>query len=119
MLADDLSIESVMPWSEFEALQMGAASLSAFAGRTLKAAFGCVDDELVIRGLVLFLLTMDTEGRPAPVSLPLRHLLSSSGAGPDIGHGAIRLASRAQCPVPWHQRQMWHTDDVPGLRQLQ
>jgi hypothetical protein len=118
-LADDLAIESVMPWSEFEAVQMGAASLPAFAGRTVKAAFAGVDDELVIRGLVLFQLTLDSDGRPMPMNLPLRHLLTSGGAGPDLGHGVIQLASRAQCPVPWHQRHMWHSDDVAALRPLQ
>ncbi|MBM4203685.1 MAG: hypothetical protein FJ194_05970 [Gammaproteobacteria bacterium] len=118
-LADDLAIESVMPWSEFEAVQMGAASLPAFAGRTLKAVFAGVDDELVIRGLVLFQLTMNDDGKPAPMNLPLGHLMMSGGTGPDLGHGATRLASRAQCPVPWHQRHMWHSDDVEGLRQLQ
>lgn len=118
-LADDLSIDVVMPWSEFEAVQMGAASLSTLAGRTVKAAYAGVDDERVIRGLVLFEIVVDGEGRPSAISLPLRQLLANSGPGPDLGHGPVHLASRAQCPIPWHQRHMWHTEDIEVLRRLQ
>ena len=118
-LADDLSIDVVMPWSEFEAVQMGAASLSTLAGRTVKTAYAGVDGERVIRGLVLFEMVIDPAGQPVANNLPLRHLLASGGPGPDLGHGPIRLASRSQCPVPWHQRQMWHTEDLAALQRLQ
>lgn len=118
-LADDLTIEVEMPLAEFDAVQMGAASLSTLAGRTLKAVYVAVGDALVVHGMVLFQLIVDGQGRPSGFNLPLRHLHASAGPGPDLGHGPIRLASRTQCPIPWHQRQMWHTEDTEALRRLQ
>jgi len=119
-LTDDLEIEVEMPYGEFEAVQNGAASLTTLAGRSVKAVYVGVGDELVVRGMVLFQLELDAQGAfAAPFNLPLKHLLQHAGAGPDLGHGPIRLASRAQCPVPWHARQLWTTRTDDPLQKIQ
>ena len=119
-LADDLEIEIEMPFAEFEAVQNGVATLSTLAGRTVKAIYAGVGDELVVCGMVLFQVTIDPSGAVATsFNLPLKHLLQQAGPGPDLGHGPIRLASRAQCPVPWHARQLWTLDRDEPLRAVQ
>jgi hypothetical protein len=119
-LTDDLEIEVEMPYGEFEAVQSGAATLTTLAGRTAKVVYAGVGDELVVRGMVLFHLEIDAEGALASsFNLPLKHLLQHAGAGPNLGHGPIRLASRAQCPVPWHARQLWTSTDAEPLQKIQ
>ena len=119
-LTDDLEIEVEMPYGEFEAVQNGAAALTTLAGRTVKAVYAGVGDELVVRGMVLFQLEIDALGALATsFNLPLKHLLAHAGAGPDLGHGPIRLASRAQCPVPWHARQLWTSRSDEPLQKIQ
>ncbi len=119
-LTDDLEIEVEMPYGEFEAVQNGAAALTTLAGRTVKAVYAGVGDELVIRGMVLFQLEIDAKGALATsFNLALKHLLQHAGAGPDLGHGPIRLASRAQCPVPWFARQLWTSKSDDPLQKIQ
>lgn len=119
-LTDDLDIEVEMPFGEFEAVQNGAATLTTLAGRTVKAVYAGVGEELVVRGMVLFQLEIDAEGALAnSFNLPLKHLLQHAGAGPNLGHGPIRLASRAQCPVPWHARQLWTSSGDAPLQKIQ
>lgn len=119
-LTDDLEIEVEMPYGEFEAVQNGIAALTTLAGRTVKAVYAGVGDELVVRGMVLFQLEIDALGALATsFNLPLKHLLQHAGAGPDLGHGPIRLASRAQCPVPWHARQLWTSRNDEPLQKIQ
>ncbi|MCP5179830.1 MAG: hypothetical protein H6994_08110 [Pseudomonadales bacterium] len=119
-LDDHLNVAVQMPMGEFEAVHTGAATLSTLAGRQVRAAYVGVDEALVVRGVVLFLLTVDQEGRlPEPFTLPLRHLLRHAGEGADLGYGRIRLASRAQCPVPWHARHLWHIEDNSVLETIQ
>lgn len=119
-LTDDLEIEVEMPYGEFEAVQNGAATLTTLAGRTVKVVYVGVGDELIVRGMVLFQLALDAQGALATsFNLPLKHLLQQAGAGPDLGHGPIRLASRAQCPVPWHARQLWTAKNDDPLQKIQ
>lgn len=119
-LTDDLDIEVEMPYGEFEAVLNGAAALTTLAGRTVKTVYAGVGDELVVRGMVLFQLEIDAQGALASsFNLPLKHLLQHAGAGPNLGHGPIRLASRAQCPVPWHARQLWTCSRDDPLQKIQ
>ncbi len=119
-LTDDLEIQVEMPYGEFEAVQNGAATLTTLAGRLVKAVYAGIGDELVVRGMVLFQLELDAQGGlVTPFNLPLKHLLQHAGSGPDLGHGPIRLASRSQCPVPWHARQLWTTQNNEPLQKIQ
>jgi len=64
-----------------------------------------------VRGMVMFLLRIDENGRADEgFSVPLRHLVRHAGPGPDIGCGVIRLASRSQCSGSWHAMNLWEPE---------
>ena len=109
--------------AEFQSLLGGVASLSELAGGARDGVFCEVGAGLVARALVFFRVTFDAAGRPSgEFSLPLNDLARRAGAGPDLGYGRVRLACRAQCPIPWLSNQLWQprsltTDGECGLVQ--
>jgi hypothetical protein len=106
--ADSTGVSSEMRFAEFEALVNQAATLDEHAASVVKAAYGVVASGLTLRGLVFFQFKVDEEGHvDAAFNVPVRYLVRNAGAGPDLGMGAIRLACRGQCPVPWHARNLW------------
>jgi hypothetical protein len=108
---DDVATE--MHYAEFEALLAGAATLQPLAASVARGAYVVVGTGLAVRAVVCFQLRFDEEGRADPkFSVPLRHLASNAGAGPDLGCGAIRLASRRQCSVSWHAMNLWEPEGV-------
>lgn len=99
-------------WGEFEALTTRAAPLPAFAGQELKGAYAQVGMELGIIAIAAFLIEFDKDGYvDTDWNVPLRDLVRNAGRGPDIGHGPIKVASRRQCPIPWHIHHMWNPTD--------
>ena len=106
---DEISVE--MRYPEFEALLNQTTTLENFAASQVRAAYVVVGTALAVRGLVTFLLRIDENGHADKgFSVPLRHLVRHAGPGPDIGCGAIRLASRAQCSVSWHAMNLWEPE---------
>ena len=106
---DDISVE--MHYPEFEALLNQTTILENFAASQVRGAYVVVGTGLAVRGMVSFLLRIDENGRADQAfSVPLRHLVRHAGPGPDIGCGAIRLASRAQCSVSWHATNLWEPE---------
>jgi len=106
---DDISTE--MHYREFEALLNQATTLENFAASQVRGAYVVVGTGLAVRGMVSFLLRIDEDGHAdRNFSVPLRHLVRHAGPGPDIGCGAIRLASRAQCSVSWHAMNLWEPE---------
>ncbi len=106
---DDIAVE--MRYPEFEALLNQTATLDHFAASLVRGAYVVLGAGLAVRGLVCFLLRIDENGRADPnFAVPLRHLVRHAGAGPDIGCGAIRMASRAQCSVSWHALNLWEPE---------
>jgi hypothetical protein len=106
---NDISVE--MHYAEFEALLNQSATLQPMAASVARGAYVVVGTGLVVRGLVCFLLRFDENGRAdQSFSVPLRHLVAHAGPGPDLGCGAIRLASRAQCSVSWHAMNLWEPE---------
>jgi hypothetical protein len=106
---DDVATE--LHYSEFEALLAGSATLQPFAASVARGAYVVVGTGLAVRAVVCFQLRFDEEGRAdAKFSVPLRHLATQAGAGPDLGCGAIRLASRRQCSVSWHAMNLWEPE---------
>ena len=109
--------------AEFQSLLGGVASLNELAGGPRDGVFCEVGAGLVARALVFFRVTFDAAGRPSgEFSLPLNDLARRAGAGPDLGYGRVRLACRAQCPIPWLSNQLWQprslaTDGECGLVQ--
>ena len=99
-------------WNEFESLTTRAAPLPAFSGQELKGCYAQVGMELGIIALAAFLIEFDKEGYvDSDWNIPLRDLVRNAGRGPDIGHGPIKVASRRQCPIPWHIHHMWNPTD--------
>jgi len=106
---EDISVE--MHYQEFEALLNQAAKLEDFAASQARGAYVVVGTGLAVRGMVTFMLRIDENGHADPgFSVPLRHLVRHAGPGPDIGCGAIRLATRAQCSVSWHAMNLWEPE---------
>lgn len=94
--------------AEFQSLLGGVASLNELAGGARDGVFCEVGSGLVARALVFFRVTFDAAGRPdGEFAIPLSDLARRAGVGPDLGFGRVRLACRAQCPIPWLSNQLW------------
>ncbi len=97
-----------MLYVDFEAILDGMVGMPEYAGQTVKLAYCLVNPQLFVQALVLFYLDFDDNGlADSTWNIPLRHLAEHSEQGPDMGAGPIRLACRSQCPVAWHQSQLW------------
>lgn len=97
-----------MLYTEFEAVLDQVVGLVDFAGREIRACFMRVSQHQQILGTLFFLVDFDERGFVnRSWNLPLQHLLDKAGRGPDLGAGRILLGCRSQCPVAWHQRQLW------------
>jgi hypothetical protein len=104
-----------MLYSDFEAILDGMVGVPEFAGDEMKAAYCAVDDGLNVVAVVLFLVEFDDDGMADKSwNIPLRHLAEHAAQGPDLGAGSIQLACRSQCPVAWHQDQLWDPVMKPG-----
>lgn len=97
-----------MLYMEFAAVLDHVVDLPEFADRELHAVYLRINDRHRITGCVFFRIDFDASGRADPRwNVPLAHLLDKAGRGPDLGAGRIRLACRSQCPISWHQNQLW------------
>lgn len=102
-------------YPEFEAILDGFIPVPDFADASAKAAYVQLNQSLNITGIVFFLLGFDAKGMvDRRWNVPLRQLLESAGSGPDMGAGAIRLVCYSQCPVAWHQKNLWDPLMQPG-----
>ena len=110
---DQISRELLYP--EFEAILDGFIPVPEFANTSAKAAYVQVNHSLCITGVVFFLLGFDANGMvDRRWNVPLRQLLESAGSGPDMGAGASRLVCYSQCPIAWHQKNLWDPLMQPG-----
>jgi hypothetical protein len=108
-----------MLFAEFEALLDGVVSMPEFAEKQMRMAYVLINPRLLIRSAVFFYLDFDESGAAdSGWNIPLRHLADSSGRGPDLGAGPIRLACRSQCPVSWHQMHLWDPSLTPEHNDL-
>lgn len=104
----DGDIVKEMLYSEFEAVLDRVVDVQEFASQEVNAVFVTLTGQLGVTGTVFFRLGFNAKGEADKSwNLPLRHLADVASRGPDLGVGAIRLACRSQCPIPWHQRLMW------------
>lgn len=104
----DHGVAKSMLYSDFEAILDGMVGIPEFAGQSVRTAYCLVDGALMVRALVLFLIEFDEDGMAdTSWNIPLRHLAEHAAPGPDMGAGPIRLACRSQCPVAWHQDNLW------------
>ncbi|TQV81010.1 hypothetical protein FKG94_09955 [Exilibacterium tricleocarpae] len=101
--------------AEFEAILDGFVPVTEKAGDTVKAVFLRVNPQLKITAAVFFLIDFDPRGfADKRWNIPLEQFADTAGRGPDLGAGPIRLACRSQCPVAWHQQQLWDPEMQPG-----
>ncbi|ASK36458.1 hypothetical protein CEK62_07455 [Alcanivorax sp. N3-2A] len=104
-----------MLYADFEAILDGMVGVPEFAGREVRGAYCLVNGQMRAKAMVLFLIDFDEDGMADRTwNIPLRHLAEHGGPGPDMGAGPIRLACRSQCPVAWHQDQLWDPGMKPG-----
>lgn len=112
---DHRGISKSMLYADFEAILDGMVGVPEFADKEVRGAYCLVNGQLRVRSLVLFTIDFDEDGMADTTwNVPLRHLAEHAGQGPDMGAGPIRLACRSQCPVAWHQDQMWDPGMKPG-----
>jgi len=112
---DERGITKSMLYSDFEAILDGMVGVPEFTDTEVRGAYALVDARLQVMGIVLFLIDFDEDGMAdTSWNIPLRHLVEHAGPGPDMGAGPIRLACRSQCPVAWHQEQLWDPGMKPG-----
>lgn len=104
-----------MLYSDFEAILDQMVGVPELAGEQVRGAYCLVNGRLQVIAAVLFLIDFDDDGMADHTwNVPLRHLAEHGGPGPDMGAGPIRLACRSQCPVAWHQDQLWDPTMKPG-----
>lgn len=112
---DQNGVSKSMLYSDFEAILDGMVGVPEFAGHEIRGAYCLVNGQLRAKAMVLFLIDFTEDGMADTTwNMPLRHLADHGGPGPDMGAGPIRLACRSQCPVAWHQDQLWDPTMKPG-----
>ncbi len=116
---DDGVVTKEMLFPEFEAVLDGVVQINDFRNKLIKSAFVQIDSHLLITSAVLFLVDFDEQGyADRDWNIPLQHLAYTAGRGPDLGAGPIKLACKSQCPVSWHQAQLWDPDLSPDNNDL-
>lgn len=97
-----------MRYDDFREHLLSGRPLGAFESETVRGVYVAIGRDRVIRAACCFALALDQRGAAAADwNVPVRELAHNSGAGPDLGHGAIRFACRAQCSIPWHVTRLW------------
>lgn len=110
---DQVARELLYP--EFEAILDSFIPVPEFISASAQAVYVQINPELRIVGAVFFLLGFDAKGMvDRRWNVPLQQLLASASQGPDMGAGPIRLVCYSQCPVEWHQKNLWDPQMRPG-----
>lgn len=108
-----------MLYTEFEAILDGVVGIPEFADQERRVAYINISPTFHVTGCVLFTLSFGSQGDISRSwNMPLRHLEEVAGTGPDLGAGPIRLACKSQCPIPWHQAQLWDPSLSPAHNDL-
>ncbi len=111
MFFDNGDVVKEMLYPEFEAILDHVVAIEDFKGAQVPAVFLRINNKLDIIAAVFFYIDFDRDGfTDNDWNIPLQHLVDNSGAGPDLGSGAIKLSCRSQCSVSWHQRSLWDPD---------
>lgn len=107
-------LERELLYSEFEAVLDGFVPLPEQAGQTVTAVYLRIVSGYCASAAVFFTLDFDSRGFPdRRWNTPLEQLADTALNGPDLGAGPIRLACRSQCPIAWHEQQLWDPQMTP------
>ena len=113
-LSDNAVVKELLH-TEFEAMLEGFTPEREWAGRDANAVYLELDADLKIRAAVFFTVSFDEEGWvESSWNIPLINLARTAKYGLDLGSGAIRLATQAQCPDDSYQLQLWTPNLAPG-----
>ncbi|MFT7128887.1 MAG: hypothetical protein ACI89U_000995, partial [Gammaproteobacteria bacterium] len=111
MFFADGDVVKEMLYPEFEAILDHVVAIEDFKGTEVPAVFLRINNKLDVIAAVFFHIDFDERGfTDNSWNIPLQHLVDNSGAGPDMGSGAIKLSCRSQCSVAWHQKSLWDPD---------
>lgn len=111
----DRGVMKSMLYADFEAILDGMVGVPELANKQVHGAYCLVNSHLQVISAVLFLIDFDEDGMADHTwNVPLRHLAEHGGPGPDMGAGPVRLACKSQCPVAWHQDNLWDPTMKPG-----
>lgn len=112
------AIEQELTRPDFDALCRGERPLDGRGGETVKGAYVTVAAGLRVAGVAFFLLPVEPAGSVSDAfNVPLPYLVENAGVRAEFGIGAVKVASRAQCPVPWLALKLWEpeaTHDGPA-----
>lgn len=93
---------------EFDEYLAGEFLLEGQAASVLRGCYCLVGNGLALRSCVFFLLPVDENGQAdASFNVPLTYLAQHAGVGAQTDQGDVSIASRGQCPVPWHSLNLW------------
>ncbi|MBX2808236.1 MAG: hypothetical protein KTR20_06335 [Cellvibrionaceae bacterium] len=108
---DGHALARQMTYAEFQAILDSYIPLEDVANKTVEAVYVRVNDRLLMTAAVFFYLPFDQQGFVAKSwDIPLEQLADTTAEGPDRGAGPIRLACSSQCPIAWHQKNLWAPD---------
>ncbi|MEM7078179.1 MAG: hypothetical protein AAF513_06065 [Pseudomonadota bacterium] len=104
-------------YSRFARIVEGHDKLEAYAASHTKAVYCLVGNGLTLKNAVFFVLPITEEGViDANFNLPLRYMAMHAGK---VQGEDVRVASRSQCPVPWHAVHLWEPAAEDALDHLQ
>jgi len=102
------AIAAELFYAEFLKVLNNSSHMAQFASERVQCVYAAVSSRLALRGAVCFELQFDEHGVvDSGFSVPLKHLMETAGAGPDLGTGSIRLACRSQCSISWQAKNLW------------
>ncbi len=108
---DGESVVKEMLLTEFEAVLDGVVGEPEFSDQTCHAVYLKIDRQLDIVGAVFFLIGFERNGAADKRwNIPLTQLAETAAFGPELQGKPVRIASRSQCQIPWHQAELWEPD---------
>jgi hypothetical protein len=114
---DKLARELLYP--EFEAILDAFIPIPEFANQSARVVYVRINSALCVTGCVFFLLGFDEKGMvDRRWNVPLYQLLDAADSGPDMGAGPIKLVCYSQCPIAWHQKNLWDPQMQSGANSL-
>lgn len=112
-------ISKQMNIGEFQAVLDGYVPSIGLEPGSWRAVYLEIDEELVVRRSVFFLLPVMPSGSIEPSwAMPLMHLAESAAKARKIGGELIQIACYSQCPIAHLRKMLWDPDLSPSNNQL-